>query len=133
MFKRRVVAHARNSELYLSLRVINVVGVVLGRVMCKDYQVVVAGSADPDLVNQIMGLIGRYCEANGIAPWPIELRDTLLAVAALSHLEAGKLDCAAVAACGEDFADAARESFRDVTGVAPMPVFSRHSAPRLRH
>jgi hypothetical protein len=43
--------------------------------MCKDYQVVVAGSADPDLVNQIMGLIGRYCEGNDIAPWPIELRD----------------------------------------------------------
>jgi hypothetical protein len=101
--------------------------------MCKDYQVVVAGSADPDLVNQIMGLIGRYCEANGIAPWPIELRDTLLAVAALSHLEAGTLDGAAVATCAEDFADAARESFRDVTGAAAIPIVHRQAAPRLQH
>ena len=99
--------------------------------MCKDYQVVVAGSADPDLVNQIMGLIGRYCEANGIAPWPIELRDTLLAVAALSHLEAGKSDGAAVARDAEDFADAARESFRDVTGAPATPI--RPAATHLQH
>src|SRR6478752_4305532 len=99
-----------NPELYLSRRVTFALGFILGRVMCKDYQVVVAGS-DPDLVNQIMGLIGRYCEANGMAPWPIELRDALLAAAALSHVEAGKLDGAAVARGAEDFADAARESF----------------------
>ncbi|MGA9268252.1 MAG: hypothetical protein WCF79_09120 [Rhodomicrobium sp.] len=99
--------------------------------MCKDYQVVVAGSADPDLINQIMGLIGRYCEANGIAPWPIELRDTLLAVAALSHLEAGKSDGAAVARDAEDFADAARASFREVTGAPATPI--RPAATQLQH
>jgi hypothetical protein len=121
------------SELYLSMRVTNALGFVLGRVMCKDYQVVVAGSADPDLVNQIMGLIARYCEANGITPWPIELRDTLLAVAALSHLESGKLDGAAIATCREDFADAARESFRDVTGVLAMPIINSQAATDLRH
>ena len=99
--------------------------------MCKDYQMVVAGSADPDLINQIMGLIGRYCEANGITPWPVELRDTLLAVAALSHLESGKLDGAAVAKGVEDFADAARESFREVTGAPATPI--RPAAAYLQH
>ena len=101
--------------------------------MGKKLQVVVAGSADPDLINQIMGLIGRYCEANGIVPWPIELRDTLLAVAALSHLEAGKLDITAVATCAEDFADAARESMRDVTGVPAVPIIHTQAATHLRH
>jgi len=127
-----VLSHMEeNSELYLSMRVTCALGFVLGRVMCKDYQVVVAGSADPDLVNQIMGLIGRYCEANGIAPWPIELRDTLLAVAALSHLEAGKSDGAAVARDAEDFADAARASFREVTGAPATPI--RPAATQLQH
>ena len=129
---RDVLSHMEeNSELYLSRSVTCALGFILGRVMCKDYRVVVAGSADPDLVNQIMGLIGRYCEANGIAPWPIELRDTLLAVAALSHLEAGTLDGAAVATCAEDFADAARASFRDVTGAPATP--SRPDATHLQH
>ncbi len=99
----------------------------------QDFEVVVAGSADPDLVNEIMDVIGRYCEAHGIVPWPVELRDTLLAVAALSHLEAGTLECTAVASCSEDFADAARESFRDVTGVLAMPIIHRHAASHFRH
>jgi hypothetical protein len=99
--------------------------------MGKDFQVVVAGSADPDLVNQIMDLIGHYCEANGIVPWPVELRDTLLAVAALSHLHAGQSDC--TAACADDFADAARELFRDVTGVLSMPIIHTPAAAHLRH
>ena len=101
--------------------------------MGKDYDVVVAGSADPDLVNEIMDLIGRYCEANGIVPCPVELRDTMLAVAALAHLEAGKTECTAIAMSGEDFADAARDNFRDVTGVLAMPVFCRQTAVPLRH
>jgi hypothetical protein len=100
--------------------------------MEKDFDVVVAGSGDPDLVNEIMGLIRRYCEANGVVPYPIELRDTLLAVAALSHLEADKTGPAMVA-YAEDFADAARESFRDVTGVLAMPVYHGPSADRVRH
>jgi len=101
--------------------------------MAKDFQVVVAGSADPDLVNEIMSLIGRYCEAIGVTPCPIELRDTMLAVAALSHLEAGKMDCTATAMSAEDFADAARDSFRIVTGVLAMPLFCSQTAARLRH
>ncbi len=100
--------------------------------MDSDFQVVVAGTADPDLINQIMGLIGRYCEANGVVPWPIELRDTLLAVAALSHLEAGKLDCTTVAESAEDFADAARASLRDVTGAPAIPIIHTQAATHLR-
>jgi len=101
--------------------------------MGKDFQVEVAGSADPDLVNEIMSLIGRYCAAIGVTPCPIELRDTMLAVAALSHLEAGKMDCTAATMSAEDFAEAARDSFRDVSGELAMPLFCRQSAARLRH
>ncbi len=101
--------------------------------MDRDVRVVVAGAGDPDLVNEIMSLIGRYCETRGIVPCPIELRDTLLAVAALSHLEASKMDCTAASICAEDFTDAARESFRDVAGILAMPVFCRQSATRVRH
>jgi hypothetical protein len=101
--------------------------------MGKDFHVVVAGAADPDLVNEIMGLIGRYCEANGVVPCPVELRDTMLAVAALAHLEAGKLECTSTAVSAEDFAAAARENFRDVTGVFAMPVFCTQTAARVRH
>ncbi len=100
--------------------------------MDKDFDVVVAGSGDPDLVNEIMALIGRYCEAKGVVPYPVELRDTLLAVAALSHLEADNMGTGMVVHA-EDFADAARESFRDVTGVLAMPVFCRQSTVRLPH
>ncbi len=100
--------------------------------MDKDFDVVLAGSGDPDLVNEIMALIGRYCEERGIAPYPIELRDTLLAVAALTHLEVDKTGPAMVA-YAEDFADAARESFRDVTGVLATPVYQYPTAARLRH
>ena len=101
--------------------------------MGKDFHVVVAGSGDPDLVNEIMSLIGRYCESNGVVPCPVELRDTMLAVAALAHLEAGKMECTATAMSAEDFADAAREIFRDVTGVLAMPVFCKQTAAPLRH
>ncbi len=105
---------------------------MIGCAMGKDFDVVVAGSGDPDLVNEIMELIGRYCDAKGIVPYPVELRDTLLAVAALSHLEADKMG-AAMVVYAEDFADAARESFRDVTGALAMPVFTRQAAARVRH
>jgi hypothetical protein len=33
----------------------------------------------------------------------------------------------------EDFADAARENFRDVSGVLAMPIFCRQTAARIRH
>jgi len=96
-------------------------------------RVQVAGSADPDLVNEIMGLIGRYCKAIGVVPHPIELRDTLLAVAALSHLEAASEACTASPVGAEDFADAARETFRDVTGVSTVPAFSNQAGVHLPH
>ena len=103
------------------------------RAMNKDVNVVVAGSADPDLVNEIMHLIGRYCEAIQVVPCPEELRDIMLAVAALSHLEAAKLDCTPIELAGEDFAEAARENFRDVTGVHPMPLLCTRPAVQVQH
>ncbi len=101
--------------------------------MDEKVNVVVAGTADPDLVNEIMRLIWRYCEAIQVVPCPTELRDTLLAVAALSHLEAAETDCTPIELAGDDFAEAARESFRDVTGVQPMPLLCTRPVVQVRH
>jgi len=80
-----------------------------------------------------MHLIGRYCEAIQVVPCPMELRDTMLAVAALSHLKAAKMDCSPVELVGDDFAEAARESFRDVTGVHLMPLLCTRPVVQVRH
>ena len=72
--------------------------------MAEEVNVVVAGTADPELVNEIMRVIRRYCEANEVIPSPVELRDTMLAVAALSHLRAGVDDDGIEASC-DGFAD----------------------------
>jgi len=101
--------------------------------MNEKVHVEVAGTADPDLVNEIMRVIWRYCEAIQVVPCPIELRDTMLAVAALSHLEAAKMDCTPIELAGEEFAEAARESFRDVTGVRPMPLLCSRPVAQVRH
>ena len=101
--------------------------------MNEKVPVVVAGTADPDLVNEIMRLIWRYCEAIQFVPCPEELRDTMLAVAALSHLEAAEMNCTPIELAGEEFAEAARESFRDVTGVAPVPLLCTRPLAQVRH
>lgn len=99
--------------------------------MAEDVNIVVAGAGDPALVNEIMRLIRRYCEANKIIPCPIELRDTMLSVAALTHLEAARMDCSAIEMSEEDFADAARARHQDVTGALAMPLFC--TLPRPLH
>ncbi len=43
------------------------------------------------LSGKIMGVIGRFSQDEHIAPCPFCLRDTMLAVAALLHLEGGKI------------------------------------------
>jgi hypothetical protein len=94
--------------------------------MDEDVRVVVAGSGDPELVNEIMRVIRRYCERNEVVPCPVELRDILLSVAALTHLEAAKVDCAAVDMSADSFAEAALGTFQDVSGMLAIPV----SCPR---
>ena len=101
--------------------------------MNKEINAVVAGAADSDLVNEIMHLIGRYCATIQIVPCPVELRDTMLAVAALSHLEAARMDCAPMELAGEEFAEAARESFRDVTGVRPVRLLCTRPIVQVLH
>ena len=91
------------------------------------------GAGDPDLVSKIMQLIWRYCEDIKVVPCPMELRDTLLSVAALTHLEAAGTDRTAIDMPAEDFAAAARERFHDVSGALPMPVFCNRTRPRLPH
>jgi hypothetical protein len=44
------------------------------------------------LTEKIMRAIGRYCQDENIKPCPVCLRDTMLVVAALLHLEAAQLD-----------------------------------------
>lgn len=93
--------------------------------MAKEANVVVAGTADPELVNEIMRVIRRYCEANEVIPSPEELRDMMLSVAALSHLRTGS-DDDGIEAC-DGFADSAREIFQDVTGARSTPFL--HACP----
>ena len=47
-----------------------------------------AGAHALPLTKKIMGVIGRYCQDEHVDPCPSCLRDTMLAVAALLHLEA---------------------------------------------
>jgi hypothetical protein len=74
------------------------------------------------LTDKIMRTIARYNEGAHIEPCPACLRDTMLAVAALLHLEAAKLYAAksAKARVGgerfeESFAKAAREGLKAVS------------------
>jgi hypothetical protein len=67
---------------------------------------------DPGLTARIMSAIDDYSRENGVEPSPTPLRDTMLAVAALLHLEATR---AARGASQDEhigldaFAEAARE------------------------
>jgi hypothetical protein len=98
--------------------------------MAQDAQIVDTGAGDPALVEEILQAIARFCEKNGVAPCPVELRDTMLAVAALTHIEAAKLNCSEIETSAEGFAEAAADRFRDVTGVLSMPLFC--SRPHAR-
>src|SRR5258706_9047701 len=81
------------------------------------------------LTKEIMGGIGRYRQDEHIDPCPLCLRDTMLAVAALLHLEAATV---ADAKSGkpsvggkriiEEFTDAASERLEAVIGASPARV-----------
>jgi hypothetical protein len=81
---------------------------------------------DPDLASKILSAIESYNRDRNIAPSPRPLRDTLLAIAALLHLDTAK---AARSACNPTdeavfgaFAEAAQDQLRaviDVKSVQP--------------
>jgi hypothetical protein len=91
--------------------------------MTYDVQSIEAGAADTALVEELLRTIARYCEKNNIVPCPVELRDTMLAVAALTHIEAAKMKCNEVDVSAEGFAEAASDRFDDVAGALSMPLF----------
>ncbi|MFY9642910.1 MAG: hypothetical protein WCD20_01310 [Rhodomicrobium sp.] len=74
------------------------------------------------LVGKVMRTIEKYNQEVNAEPCPSCLRDAMLAVAALLHLEATRLSGAnsllGRGALEEEFGDAARERFHAVTQVA---------------
>jgi hypothetical protein len=69
------------------------------------------------LVSEIMRLIRHYFESTGSEPCPLCLRNTLLAVAALAHLEAARIEAADTDGkrLRATFAKAAREGLEAVS------------------
>jgi hypothetical protein len=98
--------------------------------MAQKAQIVDAGAGDPALVEEILQAVARFCERTGVSPCPVELRDTMLAVAALTHIEAVKFDCSEIEPSAQGFAEAASDRFRDVTGVLSMSLYC--SGPHAR-
>ena len=81
------------------------------------------------LTKEIMGGIGRYRQDEHIDPCPLCLRDTMLAVAALLHLEAvtvARAKSRKTAVGGkriiEEFTEAASERLEAVIGASPARV-----------
>jgi hypothetical protein len=75
---------------------------------------------DPKLAARILAAIEDYNRENQIVPSPAPLRDTMLAVAALLHLDAARASPAKSVLLADDvvfdgFAEAAREQMRAVT------------------
>jgi hypothetical protein len=91
--------------------------------MTYDVNLIEAGAGDTALVKEVLQAITRYCETNKIVPCPVELRDTMLAVAALTHIEAAKMQCNEVDVSAHGFAEAASDRFDDVAGALSMPLF----------
>ena len=91
--------------------------------MTYDVQSIEVGAGDTALVEEVLRAISRYCEANDIVPCPVELRDTMLALAALTHIEAAKMKCNEVDVTADGFAEAASDRFHDVSGALSMPLF----------
>jgi hypothetical protein len=77
------------------------------------------------LVGTIMRTIEQYHKDVNADPCPVCLRDTMLAVAALLHLQAARIDgvnprLGADGFFEEDFGEAARESLRAVAETAAV-------------
>lgn len=101
--------------------------------MRKDVEAAAAGFGDPELVKEIMSVIQSYCKTNDLIPCPVEVRDTLLAVAALAHLEAVRMECRAIDRPVDDFALAAHDTYLKATGMLAAPVFCVHAPVRVRN
>jgi hypothetical protein len=87
------------------------------------------GAHELALTKEIMGMIGRYRQDGHIDRCPLCLRDTMLAVAALLHLEAATVARAKsrkTAVGGksiiEEFTEAASERLEAVIGASPARV-----------
>ena len=87
------------------------------------------GADELALTKEIMGVIGRYHQHQHIDPSPLWLRNTMLAVAALLHLEAvtvARAKSQKTAVDGkriiEEFAEAASERVEAVIGASPARV-----------
>jgi hypothetical protein len=74
------------------------------------------------LVETIMRTIKRYSEREHIEPCPKCLRDTLLNVAALLHLEVARIGAAKARDFDDHFAEAARERLNAIAEVVPSNV-----------
>jgi hypothetical protein len=72
------------------------------------------------LVQTIMQTIKHYGQRGLIEPCPRCLRNTMLTIAALLHLEAARID--AHEAFDDDFPEVAREQLQAVTDVVPSNV-----------
>ena len=87
------------------------------------------GADELALTKEIMGVIGRYHQHQHIDPSPLWLRNTMLAVAALLHLEAATVASAksGTPSVGgkriiEEFTEAASERLEAVIGASPARV-----------
>jgi hypothetical protein len=77
------------------------------------------------LVQTIMQTIKHYGDREHVEPCPRCLRNSMLTVAALLHLEAARIDAHASGrseAFDDDFAEVARERLQAVTEVVPGNV-----------
>ena len=80
------------------------------------------------LVEKVMREIEQYNKERDTDPCPVCLRDAMLAVAALLHMEAGRLGAAPSLAGGpealeEEFGEAAREKLRAIAeATAALPI-----------
>ena len=84
------------------------------------------------LTHKILGFIARVIRDEGIDPGPLFLRDTMITVAALLHLECEKIDTAQFGHANDRnhanraFAQAARERFKAVLEADAVRATLRH-------
>jgi hypothetical protein len=84
------------------------------------------------LARKLMRVIASYSKKEGIDICPLCLRDTMLAVAALLHLEAARIDSESrnrppprAKKLGDTLAKAARNALQDVSSAKAALVSSR--------
>ncbi len=87
------------------------------------------------LSQKILGVIGGFGEGKEISPCPFRLRDTLLAVAALLHLEGRKIGCPSPQEfpfAYEEFTKAAGQSLEAVVDAETARIASKQKLTKLQ-